>query len=161
MTSQLPRQTVLVGVDGNAASAAAVRWAAAEAARRGARLLAVHVVDRSGRHDARLESDPLHELNEARQTIPGRVGDWIFRAGIEAELTVSVVSGDLVGQLVRHAGSACLVVVGAPDGPAREALPASLLARCSCPIVVVDVDGDVELAGVDNPHLEGAHHARA
>jgi nucleotide-binding universal stress UspA family protein len=160
MTKHHVQQTVLVGVDGNAASAAAVRWAAVEAARRGARLHAVHVVDRSRRHGARLETDPDHELNEARQTVPARVGDWIFRAGLEAELTVSVVSGDLASQLAHEACDATLVVVGAPDGPHREGLPSALVSRCSCPVAVVGLAGDVEFPGGATNLSEGARHAR-
>jgi nucleotide-binding universal stress UspA family protein len=154
------REMLLVGVDSNASSAAAVRWAAEEAQRRGARLHAVHVVDDSRRHGARLEADPDHALNEARQIIPTKVGDWIFRAGIEVELLISVVSGDVASQLIRQGRGASLVVVGRPDGPQQEALPATLVSRCNCPVAVVDVDGVVGFPGDLTPHPEGASHAR-
>jgi len=99
-------ETVLVGVSGSAASAAATRWAAAEAARRGARLHAVHVVEQGGNRELSSHHDLGLDLDLARRTVPGRVGGWLFRAGIDVEVAVSVVTGDAVEQLAREAADA-------------------------------------------------------
>jgi len=135
--------TVLVGVSGSAASAAATRWAAAEAARRGARLHAVHVVEPGRAPEISPHRDLRLDLDLARRTIPGRVGGWVFRAGIDVEVAVSVVTGDAVEQLAREAADASLVVIGAPDSLGDSVLPAELAAECLCPVVVVDALGDV------------------
>lgn len=81
-------ETVLVGVSGSAASAAATRWAAAEAARRGARLHAVHVVEPGRTEEIPPHRDLRLDLDLARRTVPGRVGGWVFRAGIDVEVAV-------------------------------------------------------------------------
>lgn len=146
-TSPTHDQTVLVGIDGTAGCASAVRWAAAEAARRGARLHAVHVVNLVDRVDAGLGADAALELSHARRTVPGRVASWVFDAAVEVDLAVSVVSGDVADQLAAEARDASLVVVGRPDGPAPEAMVARLASRCLCPVAVVTTDGDAELVG--------------
>jgi nucleotide-binding universal stress UspA family protein len=155
------RETVLVGVDGTAASAAAVRWAAAEAERRHARLHAVHVVERGGPEASPLHHDVSRELELARQSIPGRVGGWVFRSGIDVDIAVSVVTGDVGDRLAREAGDAALVVIGAPDSLHHSALPLDLAHACLCQVAMVGPFGDVTYVDVAaRSGARGASHAR-
>lgn len=141
------RETVVVGVDGSAASAAAVRWAAAEADRRQARLHAVHVVEPGHVEAVSPDRDVRLEIDRARRAVPGRVGEWVFRSGIEVDIAVSVVTGDLAGQLARESGDACLVVIGAPGSLHHSDLPAELVVGCLCPVVMVGAFGDLTYLG--------------
>lgn len=165
-------ETVVVAVNGSSASAAAVQWAAAEAGRRHARLHAVHVVGGGRPESTPPGADPRAELQDARQLIPGRVGGWVARAGVEVDLAVSVVSGDLAGQVEREARDAAVLVLGAPDGPQHHGLPEELSGSCLCPVVVVDREGDATFLEAPDtyrtpsvpdhtlPRASGADHAR-
>ena len=155
-------ETIVVGVDSSAASAAAVRWAAAEASRRGARLHAVRVVEHGRAAAISSESDLRLELDLARQTVPGRVGDWVFDAGIEVDIAVSIVTGDVADQLAHETGDASLVVIGAPDALQHSGLPAKLACTCLCPVAVVGSFGDVTFVDAPvQPTTKEARDARA
>lgn len=162
MTDFQDIQTIVVGVDGSAASAAAARWAAAEANRRDARLHAVHVIEGGPNGPVTSEREFSMELDEARRTVPGRVCGWLFRAGIEVDLAVSVVTGDLTAQLAREADDASLVVVGSPDSFRHCDLPNDLAQRCLCPVVVVGLFGDARYVDLPaHPSARGASRPRA
>jgi nucleotide-binding universal stress UspA family protein len=162
MKTSTRHETVVVGVDGTAASSAAVRWAAAEAERRHARLHAVHVVEHAQPEATSPDHDIRLDLDAARQTVPGRVGGWVFRAGIEVDIAVSVVTGDVARQLAREAGDASLVVIGTPDSLHHSALPADLACGCLCPVAMVGALGDVTYVDAfTHSSTKGASHARA
>ncbi len=163
MTSSTPSvsDTIVVGVNTSAASEAAVRWAAAQAARRHARLYAVHVIEHGTPESMPPDRDLQLELQTARQSVPGRVGGWMFRAGIDVDVAVSVVIGNVADQLAREAGDAALVVIGAPDSLHHSALPADLAYGCVCPVAMVGTFGDVTYVDViDQPITKGTRHAR-
>jgi len=142
------RGTVLVGVDGSAASAAAVRWAAEEAVRRSARLHAVHVLDPGPPEAAASGRDLRLRLDVARQSVPGRVGRWVYSSGVDVDTAVSVVTGDVTAQLAREAADATLVVIGAPDSLHHSSLPGDLANACPCEVAMVGPIGDVTFLDV-------------
>jgi nucleotide-binding universal stress UspA family protein len=162
MTDSPFHETIVVGVDTSASSAAALCWAAVEAEHRRARLHAVHVVEHAERRSASPDRDLDLDLRAARLTMPGRVGDWLYRAGVDVDVAVSILTGDVAGQLARTASDASLVVVGAAGSSHHRALPTDLAGDCMCPVVVVDERGDTTY--IDQPQHQsprGVHHARA
>jgi nucleotide-binding universal stress UspA family protein len=163
MTGQTPSVSgaIVVGVNTSAASEAAMRWAAAQAARRHARLHAVHVVEHGIPGSTPPDRDLQLELQTARLNVPGRVGGWMFRAGIDVDVAVSVVTGSVADQLAREAGDASLVVIGTPDSLHHSALPADLAYGCLCPVAMVGTFGDVTYVDViGQPSTKGTRHAR-
>jgi nucleotide-binding universal stress UspA family protein len=153
--------TVLVGVDGSSACAAAVRWAAAEAVRRRARLHAVHVVTHVSGTDLGLDPDTRLELQRARQSVPGKVGGWVTAEEIEVDVAVSVLTGDVASQLARESRDAVLVVIGTPHALRPSTLPVDLALACMCPVAMVGELGDATF--VEPPvrlATEGATRAR-
>lgn len=144
--------TIVVGVDGSDASREALRWAAAEAALREARVIAVHV----------FAFMPLTAIGDPGM-IPMPAGDLpgqldAERTGAQAELDTAVadafpdgqpkdfeprlVEGDPADALVAEAGSAELIVVGSRGrGGLKSALLGSVsghvIHHAACPVVVV------------------------
>lgn len=155
-------QTIVVGVDSSAASAAAVRWAAAEAARRHARLHAVHVVEQGRRESTPPGRDTRLERDLARRSMPGRIAQWVFAEGMDVDVAVSVVTGDVATQIARESGDAALVVIGTPSSLHHSTLPVDLASRCLCPVATVGSFGDVTFVGVlARPRPRGASRVRA
>jgi hypothetical protein len=84
----------------------------------------------------------------------------VFRSGVEVEIAVSVVTGHLAGQVARESADAALVVIGAPESRHHSDLPADLMSRCLCPVVMVGSRGDVTyLRTPARPHPEVGSHA--
>jgi K+-sensing histidine kinase KdpD len=138
-THSAPDRRVVVAVGTSAAGAEALRWAAAEAKRRGTVLSAVYVVER-GRW-------PVHEerraaLETARQQVPDRVARALGWAHDDLHVAVRVVCGPLVDSLAQQARGACLLVVGMPSAAVHRNLPGRLVDRSGCPVVVVDESGE-------------------
>lgn len=144
--------TIVVGVDGSAASREALRWAAQEADLRGARLVAIHAwafvsaapigdpgmipmpaVDFPGQLEAEREA--------ARAELDAAIGD-AFAAGPAIEIEKRLVEGDSGDVLARESADADLVVVGSHG---HSGIKAALLGSVSrhvvehaaCPVVVV------------------------
>jgi nucleotide-binding universal stress UspA family protein len=107
-----PSGPVLVGVDGSAISLQAVRWAAAEADRRHARLEVLHVV----------EEPPAGEAGgRGPDRAEGADGAAAARAVLDAAVAVTpdpgavrarLVTGDPAAMLLRAASRAQLLVLG-------------------------------------------------
>ena len=144
--------SILVGVDGSAASHEALRWAAEEAELRGARLIAVHAwayvpaapigdpgmipmpaVDLPGQLDAEREAASA----DFDQAIAEAVG-----TESTVELEKRLVEGDAGEVLVSESAAVDLVVVGSHG---RSGFRAALLGSVSrhvidhavCPVVVL------------------------
>ncbi|HYU84450.1 MAG TPA: universal stress protein [Kribbellaceae bacterium] len=130
---------IVVGVDGSPAAAAALRWAAAEALRRDADLVAVHAwVPAAGRAAVR-EADLAGE----RSTIRRRTADWVLDAlgpvPDDLRVRVDVTVGRPVAVLLGAARRADLLVLGYDDVTALR--PRQTARRCRqaarCRVVVV------------------------
>lgn len=134
-----PVRDVLVGVDGSERGLGAVRWAAREAARRGAGLRIVHAAPYLG---SRVGSGaPPPGLVRARHiTAQAYTVARHTEAGVPT--STEVVPGDPTGTLLRAAATGQLVVLGSSaTGAADELVLASVAVRVAArspqPVVVV------------------------
>jgi nucleotide-binding universal stress UspA family protein len=139
---------IVVGIDGSAASLAALRWAVAEAAAHGALIVALHVHDpRNSRRAASVQAadrdvDPDDRLDAIEQLIEGGLMapvERVFEVGVPSEI------------LVRRAAGARMLVLGQAeqhrrhDGepfrhePALGPVARACVARAVCPVVVVSI----------------------
>lgn len=157
---------IVVGVDGSESAVHAVRWAAAEARRRGAGLRLVHVYSTPVGYPPGFV-DP-HLL---RDSLMAQGKEWLSRAEEEAGqiasgLAVEVVEieGTTVPVLVRESARAALLVLGSRGlggftGLVVGSTAVEVVPRAHCPVVVVrgvERDGPV-VVGVDGtPVGEGA-----
>ena len=148
-----PASGVLVGVDGDHATAGAVEWAAREADRRHVSLDLVQVL-------------PGSETVPALQKPTGRAHALLDQARRNVEsvapgvaVRISVVEGEVGAALVQVAERAALLVIGT-RGPAIDVNPtvgrtvAHILGHAACPVIVVprlrrDDDRGPVLVGVD------------
>lgn len=131
MADGLAQRPVLVGLDGTPGSQRAFEWAADEARRRHATVLAVRAEEHAGDHRA-----PTGWLEQ-------QVIDQVTAAGIDGvEVACRVELGRPAPVLVREAGSAQLLVIGSRHiGRAHELVGGSVghavTAHCPIPAVVV------------------------
>jgi nucleotide-binding universal stress UspA family protein len=144
--------TIVVGVDGSSASNAALRWAAEEAALRGARLVALHAwafVPAASIGDPGLLAVPVGDLPgqlDAEQAVAEAELEGAMSSVDLSDLAVEVekrlFEGDAGEAIVAESAEADLVVVGSQG---KSGLRAALLgsvsrhvtSHASCPVVVV------------------------
>ncbi|HXB15821.1 MAG TPA: universal stress protein [Solirubrobacteraceae bacterium] len=146
-------QRIVVGVDGSPASAAALRWAAGEAARHSARLEAV-IAWRPA--SAALGSPAVHPPASSRtieereedaeavlEGVLGTVGDLSWD-GLEVERRV--MRGTPHRVLAEAATGASMLVIGGSSGRLAGKKPWStgqhVVHDAHCPVVVVPPSGD-------------------
>ena len=130
---------VVVGVDGSECALGAVRWAAHEAALRGAPLRIVHAAPYLGRRAA--EGVPSPELPRAR-SITGQAFTAARHAEHALSVTTEVVPGEPIATLLRAGATGQLLVLGSSTtGAADEMVLASVnlrvAARSVQPVVAV------------------------
>lgn len=136
---------IVVGVDGSAAAAAALRWALAEARLRGAELRVVHAwhlpLLPGGETSA---ADPEYVLlrrRDAEDLLAQALADLGSESEAVAVETVAV-EGRAASALVREAADADLLVVGSRGrGGFAELLLGSVSHECAqhapCPVAIV------------------------
>ena len=134
-----PAAAVVVGVDGGGCALAAVRWAAEEAARRGAPLRIVHAASYLGRRVEPGTAPP--ELRRARR-ITAQAYTRAKHAAAGVQAATEVVPGEPGRVLVEAAATAQLVVLGIATTGAVDELVAApvaqrVAARSRTPVVVV------------------------
>lgn len=134
---------VVVGVDGSATSVAALEWAVAEAATRGAQLEVVHswqmVIGGPSPYAVAIDPAPLEE---AAQFVLDDTISKVDTSALAAEPIRTLAAGSARGTLLDAATEADLVVVGARGvGGFRGMLIGSVshaVARhAECPVVVI------------------------
>lgn len=109
---------VVVGVDGSQPSLAALRWAAHEATRRGAKLTAINAYAAPAAYVAAARGLDDHELDErraqARAVAVDRLAAAVARANLASDVHVEqvVAAGSPAGVLVRLARANQLLVTG-------------------------------------------------
>jgi nucleotide-binding universal stress UspA family protein len=154
MSSRLP---VVTGVDGSASALDAVRWAAAEAARRSAVLRLVHAV---GWPDTRHLGD-LGLGTDYREALLRSAGEQLVAAaGVAAdtapgvEVEQHVAEGSPAGVLADESSRAQLLVLGdrglnAVSGLLAGSVAVAMAAHGACPVVVVREPPQVGTDGAD------------
>jgi nucleotide-binding universal stress UspA family protein len=155
---------VVVGVDGSECALGAVRWAAHEAARRGAPLRIVHAASYLGRDAEAAATSP--ERPRARQ-ITNAAYTVARHAEHDLPVTTEIVPGEPTVTLLHAGASGQLVVLGSSTtGAADEMVLASVALRVAArsphPVVVVPrqrIATDrpvVAVLGVETPEEDGA-----
>ncbi|WP_460529111.1 universal stress protein [Flindersiella endophytica] len=131
---------IVVGVDHTPSSTAAVRWAADEARRTGARLRAIHVWACSA--TARHRQLAGVEREEVQENATRWIVDAVAHTGLDVEITVEVLDGDPGPTLVSAADGANLLVLGANSFTPRGLPSSDLVEYCvvnsPCRVVVIN-----------------------
>jgi nucleotide-binding universal stress UspA family protein len=127
---------IAVATNDSAQSQAAVRWAAARAARAGVPLVILHVVD------DRWVAEPvswtgilMEKGGELLDIAAGRV-----RGTVPVDITTKVLEGSIAGELRRYSGKVSMLVVGsgAPHlGGSLTDRALQIAAAAKCPVAVI------------------------
>ncbi len=138
------RQPIVVGVHGSAASLAALRWAAREAALRHVTLHVVRAWEDQGRH---LAPYALLRLPGSRETRAAAGAGLEQAVRIVADqsprvtVTAEVADGPPSRVLIDRAAHAALLVVGSAARDVLGPVTRVCLHRAPCPVVLISVHG--------------------
>ena len=153
---------VLVGVDGSPESAAALKYAVAEANRRGAglRVVSTYFPEYSvhGRTEPLTASEPAIE-DDVEAQIRGMVDEAL--AGDAPPVEIVVAAGPAAGVLIDKSGEVDVLVLGHRGrGGFASMLLGSVSLQCvlhaRCPVIVVRPTGSAESAPVTEPVVTSA-----
>ena len=137
---------VVVGVDGTAASAAALAWAAAEARDHRVPLMVVHVLDPRGRKAVYAPSGPdqrddiddtLAEIKVLIENTTDATVEQVFEIGVPSQVLVRVARGARLLVLGHGATHRRTGVGEYQRGPELGSIARACVARAECPVVVV------------------------
>ena len=142
--------SIVVGTDGSEQAQSALAWAVDEARRRSAHLDVLHVWEAPlNAYPAPFFATGAFEveacIRASRQAAEQRgeeIRSWLREHAADVGATVSVIEGSAGDQLLEHAKTAALLVVGSRGhGGFSALLLGSVSDRCSrhapCPIVIV------------------------
>jgi len=140
-------RTIVVGVDGSAASLTALRWATEEASARGLPLLMVHALDPRTVRRAPYAPAALDGDGDAQSRV--KAAEELMERGAPDQTERVVEIGVPSEVLVRYARDARLLVLGHGEsrrrhagderrsGPALGWISRACVSRAVCPVVVV------------------------
>jgi nucleotide-binding universal stress UspA family protein len=131
----------VVGLNGSAASGAALAWAAREARLRLADLVVVHVWQVRARTSAQL-LHPARARPEQQRAAQGRLRDWVRAQLGQVDIEVQALHGGPLDRLLEVSAGAELLVLGhgVHTGLGRFLHPAvsdDLSALVPCPVAII------------------------
>jgi len=133
------KPTILVGVSGSPASAAALRWAEDEAERRHGELKVIRIWQRERRASyarppvrADLPADPDRACRELADAVRAVLGPSPLH-----DTTTVVVEGQAERELVAESAGADLLVLGSGSRTSIGPVVRTCLSHAHCPVVVV------------------------
>jgi nucleotide-binding universal stress UspA family protein len=136
-----PAGRVVVGVRFGATSRQALRWAAAEADRRSARLAVVHAwqLHPSSAADVLL---PTRAIDLQREAVEARLREWVHQVLGDTPADIEAVYGGSLDALLAAGAGADLIVLGrrAHTGVSRlvhDAIGNDLMSLAACPVAFV------------------------
>lgn len=143
-------EPVIVGTDGSRPAAAAVEWAAGDAARKGLPLRIVHAVDRLPYEIARYPIPIEDQLDRAGRRILEEAEQAVRETHPAVRVTTAMIEGDPSRVLRQEAGNAAEIVIGSRGhggftGMLLGSVGMHVAGQVDVPVVVVR-------AGVSAPH---------
>lgn len=143
---------ILVGVDGSESALAAVRWAAAEARRRGVGLRLVEADDSASAESSRWAIEARYQLHQAARDRVAAAAKVAAETAPEVPVTAEVVTGHPVACLRTEAQRAQLAVcghrgTGGLAGLLVGSTAVALAAHAECPVVVVRAAAPTDSVG--------------
>ena len=136
------KPTILVGVSGSPASAAALRWADDEALRSHSQLRIVliwHQEQRAFYAGSSRRTEPSESREQAERDLAETVRT-VLGQGPRSDATAEVVEGGAERELVAASAAADLLVLGSGSANTIGPVVRTCLTHAHCPVVVVTVE---------------------